>query len=748
MDAAKGVDQVDRIAFRTCPLCEATCGLELTVRDGEIIRVRGDESDVLSRGFICPKGAAFGQLDADPDRLRTPRVRRNGRLEPASWTEAFAAAQDGLTRIITEHGRDAVALYLGNPTVHTLAGGLYASALRKTLGSRNVFTASTLDQMPKHVSCGYMFGSALAVPVPDVDRSDYLLILGADPLSSNGSLWTAPDLPGRLRALRARGGRLVVVDPRNSRTAKVADLHVPIRPGTDVFLLLAMVHELFAADLVAPGRLLEHVNGLPELQELVLPYKPEAVAEGCGIAAELIRRLAHELAAAPSAAVYGRIGTTTVRHGTITSWLVDVLNVLTGNLDRPGGAMFPLSPHGRRGRGPGRGFQVGRWTSRVRGLPEVVGEFPAVTLADEIETPGEGQVRALITFAGNPVASVPNSARLDRAIAGLEFMVSVDPYVNETTRHADVILPPPPPSQQGHYDVSFYNFSVRNVANFSPPSQPLTPGLLDEAEIVLRLTAIVAGLGADADVDALVESQLQQALTGLVEGTGPLSGRAVADLRAALTGDCAPERQLDLMLRTGPYGDWFGSVEDGLSLAKLRENPHGVDLGPLQPRIPEVLGTPSGRIELCPQPMMDAVRGLGAAPAVSSELLLIGRRHLSSNNSWLHNVPVLVKGRPLCTIVVNTADADRLSLVPGGQARVSSRVGEVELTVEVTDDIAPGVVSIPHGWGHDLPGMELSVARSHAGVNSNRLTDDLSIDPLSGNAVLNGVPVRVAPVPG
>ncbi len=737
---------MDRIALRTCPLCEATCGLELTIRDGQIVRVRGDDSDVLSRGYICPKGAAFGQLDADPDRLRAPRVRQNGRLATANWADAFAAVQDGITRVIAEHGHDAVALYLGNPTVHTIAGGLYVPALRAALGTKNVFTASTLDQMPKHVACGHMFGSALAIPVPDIDRTDYLLILGADPLSSNGSLWTAPDLPGRLRALRARGGRLVVVDPRNSRTAKTADLHVPIRPGTGVFLLLAMAHELFAAELVQPGHLLEHVNGLPELRDLVAPYKPEAVAEGCGVDADLIRRLAHELAAAPSAAVYGRIGTTTVRHGTITSWLIDVLNVLTGNLDRPGGAMFALPAHGRRGRGPGRGFRVGRWSSRVRDLPEVVGEFPAVTLSDEIESPGQGQVRALITFAGNPVASVPNSARLDQAIAGLEFMVSVDPYVNETTRHADVILPPPPPSQQAHYDLSFYNFSVRNVANFSPPAQPVAAGLLDEGEIVLRLTAIVAGLGADADIDALTENELRRALAGLADGDSPVSGREVADLRAALTGDSAAERQLDLMLRTGPYGDWFGAVEDGLSLARLREHPHGVDLGPLQPRIPEVLRTPSVRIELCPGPIADEVGRLGPAPAAPSGFVLIGRRHLRSNNSWLHNVPALVKGRPLCTLVVNSADAARLSLLPGGQAKVISRVGEVELTVEVTDDIAPGVVSIPHGWGHDLPGMELSVAVAHAGVNSNRLTDDLAIDPLSGNAVLNAVPVQVVPV--
>jgi len=715
-------------AYRTCPLCEATCGLALTVDGDAITAVRGDDADVLSQGFICPKGASFGQLDADPDRLRQPRIRRDGTLLPATWAEAFAAVHEGLTRIIEAHGRDAVAVYLGNPMVHTLAGGLYAGALRKALGSRNVYTASTLDQMPKHVSCGYLFGGPLQIPVPDVDRTDFLLILGADPYSSNGSLWTVPDVPGRLKALQARGGRFVVVDPRRSRTARAADRYVPIRPGTDVYLLLGMVHELFATGGVRPGRLAEHVTGVEGVRELVAPFTPGTMAQRCGVPADTIRELTAALAAAKSAAVYGRIGTTTVESGTVTSWLVDVLNVLTGNLDRPGGAMFPLPATSHRGTGSGKGFTVGRWHSRVRGLPEVLGEFPAVTLADEIETPGEGQVRALITLAGNPAVSVPNAERLDNAIAGLDFMVSVDPYVNATTRHADVILPPPPPSRAAHYDLAFTHFSVRNVANWSPPTFPLRPGELDECEILARLTAIVAGFGPDADVAALADAQL----AGMAQAAGIDP--------STLDGDSFAERVVDLRLRTGPYS---------LSLAKLKEHPHGVDLGPLEPRIPEVLRTPSGRIELCPEPIAAEVRRIAAEPPPVDDgrLVVVGRRHLRTNNSWMHNVPALVKGRELCTIVVNRADAERLGLAAGGRAEVTSRVGRVELTVEVTDDIAPGVVSIPHGFGHDLPGVELSVARRHAGVNSNRLTDDLRLDPLSGTAVLNGVPVTVAPVP-
>jgi anaerobic selenocysteine-containing dehydrogenase len=688
-------------AYLTCPLCEATCGLAVTVDSGRITGVRGDADDVFSHGFICPKGASLGELDADPDRLRGPRIRRDGALVPAGWDEAFEAVHAGLGRVFAEHGRDAVALYLGNPNVHTLAGALFAGKLRKALGSRNTYTASTLDQMPKHVSCGYLFGNPMAVPVPDVDRSDFLLILGADPYSSNGSLWTAPDLPGRLKALRARGGRFVVVDPRRSRTAKAADRHLPIRPGTDVFLLLGMAYELFARDLVELGRLAGYTDGVAEVQKLVEPFEPARMAERCGIPAGAITELATDLASAPAGAVYGRIGTTTVPFGTVTSWLVDVLNVLTGNLDRPGGAMFPLPAHGRRGTGQGPGFTTGRWHSRVRGLPEVLGELPAVTLADELETPGPGQVRALITVAGNPAVSVPNADRLGRALPGLDFMVSVDPYVNATTRHADVILPPPPHSQQAHYDLAFYSFAVRNTANFTPPLLPLAPGAMDESDILLRLAGILSGAGPESQVDGPAEA----------------------------------ERALDARLRGGPYE---------LSLDRLREHPHGIDLGPLRPRIPEILRTRSGRIELCPEPIAAEVTRIAGLPAVSEPgFLVVGRRHLRSNNSWMHNVPALVKGRELCTLAINRADATRLGLVAGGRAKVSSRVGTVELTVEVTDDIAPGVVSIPHGYGQDLPGVELSVARHTGGANANRLTDDLALDPLSGNAVLNGVPVEV-----
>ncbi|HWM05414.1 MAG TPA: molybdopterin-dependent oxidoreductase, partial [Actinophytocola sp.] len=487
----------------TCPLCEATCGLEVTVDGDRVTGVRGDAADVFSHGFICPKGASLGALHHDPDRLRAPLVRRDGQLVEVSWDEAFAEIDARLPALLAEHGRDAVAIYAGNPSVHNTSTALYGPAFFKAVGTKNFYSASTVDQLPKHFSSGYMFGHPLTIPVPDLDRTEHLLLLGANPLVSNGSLMTAPDARGRLRGIRDRGGKIVVVDPKRSRTAEVADEHHAIRPGTDALLLFALVQVLFADDLVALGGLAEHVAGVAEVRELAAPFTPEAVAEHTGIAAAEIRRLAHDLAAAERAAVYGRLGTTTQAFGTLASWLVDVLNVLTGNLDREGGAMFPLAAAGQANARPGRrrGFTTGRWRSRVRDLPEVIGELPVATLADEILTPGEGQVRAFITVCGNPCLSTPNAGRLTEALAQLDFMVSLDVYLNETSRHADVILPGPTPLERAHYDLALYQLAVRNVANWTPAALPTD--VPQEWQTLLRLTGIVAGMGASASIAAM-----------------------------------------------------------------------------------------------------------------------------------------------------------------------------------------------------------------------------------------------------
>src|SRR5215216_3991166 len=736
--------------YRTCPFCEATCGLEVETEGREVVSVRGDEQDVLSHGFICPKAFGIRQLHEDPDRLTGPLIRRDGELVEATWDEAFEEIDRRLSPLVAEHGRNAVAVYIGNPNAHNLSSLAYGPVWLRALGSQNIYSASTVDQMPKQVSAGLMFGTLLSVPVPDVDRTDHLLILGANPLVSNGSLLTAPDMRGRLRSIRERGGKVVVVDPRRTRTADEADEHQFIRPGADALLLAALACTLVEEDLVDPGRLVEHVNGLDDVVALVRGFRPERVASACGIEAEEIRRMARELAAAPRAAVYARIGTCTQEFGTLASWLVDVVNCLTGNLDRAGGVMFtkPATGSANTGGTPGvgRGVRFGRRRSRVRGLPELFGELPVVCLAEEIDTPGDDQVRGMITVAGNPVLSTPDSGRLDRALASLEFMVSVDIYKNETTRHANVILPPEGVLARGHYDLAFYQLSIRNVANYSPPVIDLEPGEMAESEILLRLANIVAGEGAAADPAALDDLVVSGLVQKAVQRPGSnVEGRDPDELLAVLSSRSGSERILDLMLRTGPYGDGFGADPSGLSLEVLEGAPHGIDLGPLQPRIPEVLRTASGKVELAPEPVAQDVARLQASIARgrNGQMVLIGRRDLRSNNSWMHNLDILVKGKERCTLHVHPDDAARLGIDDGGSACVRSLRGEVAVTVEVTDAIMPGVVSIPHGWGHDVEGADLSVAAGRPGVNSNLLADGDLFDPLSGNAVLNGIPVRV-----
>ncbi|MDF3340172.1 molybdopterin oxidoreductase family protein [Mycolicibacterium septicum] len=733
-------------ALRICPFCEATCGLTLTISDGRVTAARGDRDDVFSAGFICPKGASFGELDNDPDRLTHPLIRRDGVLTEGTWDEAYAVITERLGAVIGEHGGASVGVYLGNPNAHTIAGSLYAPLIIRGLGTRQVFSASTLDQMPKHVALGLTFGSPIAFTVPDLDRTDYLLIIGANPLVSNGSLATAADFPGKLRALRKRGGRLTVIDPARTRTAELADRHLAPRPGTDAALLFAVVHVLFEEDLVALGELADHVTGVEQVRALADEFSPEAVAPACGVGADEIRELARELAAAPTAAVYGRMGTSTVEFGTIGSWLVDVINILTGNLDRPGGAMFALGAAAPAPRPPkpGRGFKTGRWASRVSGYPEVLSELPAAALAEEIDTAGEGQIKAMITIAGNPVLSAPDGDRLDRALDRVDFMLSIDPYLNETTRHADVILPPPPPARSAHFDVALNNLAVRNNVRYSSPALP-TDGRPDEPEILSRIALILYGIGADGD-PALVDAQVIATTLAkeVADPDSPVAGRAVEELTSMLYDGPGYERRLDMMLRLGPYGDAFGTKPDGLTLERLKANPHGIDLGPLKPRVPEVLRTPSGRIELAPEPIVaDVARLREALGRTAGGFLLIGRRHLRSNNSWMHNLPALSGGSNRCTLQIHPDDAAELGLTD--IAVIKGPGGELLAPIEVDDGMRRGVVSLPHGWGHDRGGTGQELAAGRPGVNVNQLNDGTHLDPLSGTAVLNGIPVDIAP---
>jgi anaerobic selenocysteine-containing dehydrogenase len=747
-------------SYRTCPLCEAACGVTVTVGHGAGpaaaagISVRGDIADPLSGGYLCPKGVALGQLHQDPDRLRAPLIRRGTTWTEVGWDEAFAEAGRILRPLIAAHGPDSVAAYLGNPVVHNHAAVLYVRVLLHALGTNYRFSASTVDQMPKQVACGLMYGSDSSVTIPDVDRTGYLLVLGANPMVSNGSLLTAPNLPGRLKDLRRRGGRLVVVDPRRTRTAEVADEHLTIRPGTDALLLAGIAHTLFDEDLVAPGHAAPYLAGLPELAAALRPFRPEAVAAATRIGAGDIRRLARELAAAPSAAVYGRLGTTTTAFGTAASWLVDVVNALTGNLDCPGGVLWPRPAAGSANTagepGRGRGVRIpGSRRTRVRGLPSVFGEFPAAALAEEMDTPGPGgeRVRGLVTVAANPALSTPNSARLAAALGSLDAMVSVDAYLNETTRHADVILPAASPLTRSHYDLVFTTFAVRNFARFSPPSIPRGDHERDESEVLLRLACAVGGDRFTAEeLDDRTAAETARRLAA--DPSSPAHGLDPGAMLAAVGHRRRQDRLLDLMLRGGPYGDGFGTRPDGLTLDRLAAQPHGVDLGPLRSRLPEVLRTPSGMVELAPPQLLDEARRLAAHLAElagdGAGLLLIGRRHLRSNNSWMHNLPLLAGGSNACTLHVHPADAERHGIRNGDAVTVRSRVGAVTATAEVTDRIAAGVVSLPHGWGHDDERARAGVAARRPGVNSNVLTDEGPLDRLSGTAVLNGIPVELS----
>ena len=711
-----------RTHFRTCSLCEAMCGLAVEVEGDQILSIRGDEDDVFSRGHICPKAVALKDLHEDPDRLRRPLRRRGSDWEEIGWDAALDLAAERLLEVQRNHGRHAVAVYQGNPTVHNYGALLYGQMLVRALGTRSRFSATSVDQLPHMLASLLMFGHQLLFPVPDVDHTSFLLVLGANPLVSNGSMMTAAGIERRLRALRARGGRLVVVDPRRTETAAMADSHLAIRPGTDALLLLALLQVVFAENLAHPGRLAPMLSGLDEVQAAVRELPPERVAAATGISAEDIRALARAFAQSPSAVAYGRVGVSTQELGGVCQWLLYVLNAVTGNLDRTGGAMFtnPAVDLVALGDRIGQRGHFAKGHSRVRGLPEFGGEWPAAVLAEEMETPGPGQIRAFVCLAGNPVLSTPNGARLERALPGLEFMVSVDPYLNETSRHAHLVLPPVSPLERDHYDLVFHGLAVRNTARYSPALFAPPPDAREDWQI----------------------------LHGLAQRIGARrGGQGVASrLMTRAAGHLGPRGILALLLRTGPHGRGLRPWGHGLTLKALEAAPHGVDLGPLTPALPEALRTADRRLALAPPALMAdlaRVRARMATAERESALSLIGRRDLRSNNSWMHNSARLTKGPEPCTLLMHPGDASARGLVHGDRVDVRSRAGQVEATLTVTDAMRPGVVSLPHGWGHDRPGTRLGVAAQRPGVSLNDVTDEREVDALCGTAVLNGVPVEV-----
>lgn len=714
-----------RTHYRTCTLCEASCGLEIDVEGQRILSIRGDQDDPFSRGHVCPKAVALQDLHADPERLRRPlRRTAGGGFEELSWEAALEEAAQRLHGVQHAHGRHAVAAYLGNPSVHSHGATLGAQVLLRALRSHNRYSATSADQLPHMLAALLMFGHQLLLPVPDVDRTSFFLVLGANPLASNGSLMTAPGIERRLKALLARGGTLVVVDPRRTETAALATRHLALRPGSDAYLLLGLLHVLFAEGLTRPGRLEAFTDGLTELAAAARPFPPERVASLTGLRAEDVTRLAREFAAAPCAAAYGRMGVSTQEFGGLSAWLAYALNVVTGNLDRAGGVMFtrPAVDAVALGTRLGLRGSFARRRSRVRGLPEFGGEFPVATLADEIVTPGPGQIRALVTLAGNPVLSTPNGARLERALPGLDFMVSIDMYVNETTRHAHLILPPTSPLERDHYDLVFHLLAVRNTAKYSPALFAPEADARDDFTILLELaTRLELARGAG------VRPRLTRALLGRLGPTGLVGW----------------------LLRQGPYGAGWLPFARGLTLARLRAAPHGIDLGPLEACLPGRLGTRDQRLALAPRAFLDDLTRLERQAVASRRrptetLELIGRRDLRSNNSWMHNSARLVKGRTRCTLLMHPDDAAARGLVDGQRVRVGSRTGSLEVPLQISDSVRPGVVSLPHGWGHGRPGTRQSVAAAHAGQSLNDVTDEAHIDELSGTAAFNGLPVEVA----
>lgn len=692
-----------------CNLCEAICGLELTIEGREVVGVRGNPADPLSRGHVCPKGVAIADVYADPDRLRRPVRRVGDGWEELGWDEALDLVADRLAAVVEEHGDDALGIYLGNPNAHSLGSMTHGTAMFKAFRTRNRYSATSVDQLPHQLVAHLMFGHQLFLPVPDIDRTSWFLVVGANPMASNGSLMTVPDFPQRVRDLKARGGRMVVLDPRRTETAKVADEHHFVRPGTDAWVLLAMLHVL-TAEATTPPTVPAYADGLPTVVDLVADFTPERAEAVSGLPAAEVRRLAHELAAADAGVVYSRIGVSAGPWGTVCQWAVNCLNVLTGNLDRVGGAMFTSPAIDAVGTGLiGRGHHDA-WRSRVRGLPETAGELPVSALREEIETPGEGQVRAMLTVAGNPVLSTPDGARLDGALAGLDFMAAIDIYVNETTRHADVILPPTTALERDHYDLVFHLLAVRNTARFTPAVFDKDPDQRHDWEIFRDLTLRT---------------------TARLSRRAPLRKRLVQ--RARLT--ASPTFLIGQLLRRG---------SSGVTLKKLRARPAGIDLGPLRGgQLPERLRTKDGRLDLAPALVVADVRRLAAAEVpTTDDLLLIGRRHQRDCNSWMHNSERLTRGRPRHHLLMHPDDLASRAIEDGARVRVTSRVGSVEVEVAATDDLMPGVVSLPHGYGHAREGVLMDRSREVPGVSVNDLTDPELLD-VSGNAALNGVPVAV-----
>lgn len=702
-----------KLHYRVCHLCEATCGLEISHNDHEIFSIKGDKKDPLSRGFFCPKALSLKDIQNDPDRLKQPVLRKGDQWEKISWEKAFDITVDRVLKIREKHGKDSIGIYMGNPCVHNYGMMTHPSHFLSLLKTKNRYSATSVDQLPHHLIGMWMFGHQMLVPIPDIDRSDYFLMLGANPVASNGSLWTVPDIKTRIKAFKKRGGRLVTVDPRHSETGKLANEHLFIRPGTDAAFLSAILNTIFAENLDHPDHLSPYLEGWDAIKEEMKAFPAEKAAQVTGIDADTIRRIAHELAASKNGICYGRMGISVQSYGTVCQWLVQLINIAMGSLDRPGGVLFTKPAFDTIGDSPHTSGRFGVRHSRVSGLPDFSGELPAVAMAEEILTPGEGQIKALITAAANPVLTVPNGRQLEKGLESLEFMVSIDPYINETTRFADLILPPTFALEHDHFDIVFNVFAARNCAGFNQALFPKPKGAKHDWEIFTEL-----------------------------------GKRTASKLEVKPRPNLSPKQFIDLGLQKGPYSEKAGYSEP-ISISFLEQSQRRVDFGPLEPSLPGRLQTKDQKIHCAPELLIADLKRVESDlinQTSDDQFILIGRRHLFSANSWLHNYQRLVKGENRCSLLIHPEDAKTLHLEEGQLVKVKSRVGEVEVKIGITSDVMKGVVSLPHGWGHNRKGIQLSVAEQHPGVSANDLTDEKLFDPLSGNGALNEVPVTITAV--
>jgi anaerobic selenocysteine-containing dehydrogenase len=736
-----GVDTV----FRTCPTCEASCGLVLEVdRDrNEVVSIKGDPEDPRSRAYVCAKSQAFHAIHTDPERIRRPMKRTGETWQEVSWETALEEVGRRLAAIREAHGKDAIAMYYGNPNGHNFHTQIYTQLFIQMLDTERFFSAGSVDQQPKNLSSDILYGNPWLFPVPDLGRTDFLVCMGANPLVSQGSLLGAPNAAAHLQGIQERGGQVVVIDPRRTETAALADRHLFIRPGTDALFLFAWINELFARGAVDPGALSDRVAGLDTLERLAADFTPEAVAPRTGVPADTLRQLVTDFRGAQRPVFYGRIGLCTQAFGTLASWLVDVVNLLQGRLDAEGGAMFARPATGQNeSRGAPSALQHGRWHSRARGFPEYMSMLPASCMAEELECAGHDAVHAMITVAGNPVLSVPNGKRIDAALEQVDFMVSLDIYINETTRHADYILPSITQLEHSNYDFLFSAFAQNNFARYSPQVLDRPADSRSQEELLLEITGRMHGI-APADLDAMM-------LDGMIEGMLQAPSLRHLDsetVKAATSGHEGGERLLDILLRAGPYGDKFEEGDAGLNLDRVKASPHGIDLGPLQAgMLQEMINTEGGRIRLL-HPLLEAdisrLRDTLGQPV--ADMVLIGRRHIRDMNSWMHNLSRYVRGSNRCTLMMHPEDAIERGIADGADATIRSSVGELTVEVEYHDSLMPGVVSLPHGFGHRYPGTRQSVATGQLpGVSANDLVDDKVLDLPSGTSVVNGVPVTVA----